>query len=509
MNALEASDTSDSGPTVDGKTEKEQQVPARQGSKVVSLADGHRERDGGPEGSEAYPPRRRSKQGTRDTQRSDHPSLARRVTELFVSERPVKHEPTWRASALAIVKASWLNILLVFIPIGWAVHFAHLNDTIVFIFNFLAIIPLAKLLGFGTEELALRVGQALGGLLNATLGNAVELIVAIIALVKCEIQVVQSSLLGSILSNLLLVLGMVFFVGGIKYSEQGFKDTAAQMNSSLLVMAVFAILLPAGFNAAFQNNLSAEAEQERILKMSRGTAVILLVVYVAYLIFQLFTHQHLFAEGHTSEIDADIVDGRPIWRGHRAFRQAPSVRRPRVVEEAAEDEEEEEEELPQLNLWSALVLLVAVTVLVAFTAEFLVSSINGLTDAHPEVSTEWVALILLPIVGNAAEHVTAVSVSVHDKIDLSMGVAVGSSIQIALFVIPLLVVLGWIMDKPLSLLFDPFESIILFLSVLMANYTMQDGRSNWLEGFLLMMVYVIIAVSIWFYPSEGSTAFTC
>lgn len=141
-------------------------------------------------------------------------------------------------------------------------------------------------------------------------------------------------------------------------------------------------------------------------------------------------------------------DGRQIWRGHRAFREAPSVRRPRAVEEATEeDEEAEEEEMPSLNVWSALILLVAVTVLVAFTAEFLVSSINGLTEAHPEITTEWVALILLPIVGNAAEHVTAVSVSVHDKLDLSLGVAVGSSIQIALFVIPLLVVLGWIMDK--------------------------------------------------------------
>ncbi|GAA5967451.1 hypothetical protein JCM3765_001879 [Sporobolomyces pararoseus] len=485
MNVLETSDTSDSGPTVEEKQ-------ARKGSKVVSLADGPETIRG--EDGEAYPPRRRSKQGTRDTQRSEHPSLARRVTDLFVAERPVKHEPTWRASALAIVKASWLNILLVFIPAGWIVHFLKLNDTLIFVFNFLAIIPLAKLLGFGTEEIALRVGQALGGLLNATLGNAVELIVAIIALAKCEIQVVQSSLLGSILSNLLLVLGMVFFVGGIKYSEQGFKDTAAQMNSSLLVIAVFAILLPAGFNAAFQDNLTAEAEQDRILKMSRGTAVILLVVYVGYLIFQLFTHQHLYAEGHSSEADASMQDGRQIWRGHRAFRQAPSVRRPRVIEEAAEDpEEEEEEEVPQLNIWSALILLVVVTVLVAFTAEFLVSSINGLTEAHPEVSTEWVALILLPIVGNAAEHVTAVSVSVHDKLDLSLGVAVGSSIQIALFVIPLLVVLGWIMNK----------------GILMANYTMQDGRSNWLEGFLLMMVYVIIAVSIWFYPSEGSTAFAC
>ncbi|CEQ41166.1 SPOSA6832_02856, partial [Sporobolomyces salmonicolor] len=530
------------------------------GSKGVTLANDAAS-DGA--GSGAYPPARPSRQGTREMS-IDLPPLRQRLTDLFEPERPIKKEPTWKESGIAIVKATWLNLLLVFIPVGWAMHFSNQNDTIVFIFtrvyfiylliflNHLAdprnfkqlprqgfarlrkranalapIIPLAKLLGFGTEELALRVGQTLGGrtslltripalldrilitstwplVLNATLGNAVELIVAIIALAKCEIQVVQSSLLGSILSNLLLVLGMCFFAGGIKFSEQGFKDTAAQLNSSLLVMSVIAILLPAGYNAAFADNQSAELERDRILKMSRGIAVILLVVYLAYLIFQLFTHQHLYADARTAEEEAHIREGRQVWKSHRAFKQAKSVRGARQVEEAVD--EEEEEELPTLNKWAALVLLAVVTVM---TAEFLVDSINGLTDAHPEISVEWVGLILLPIVGNAAEHVTAVSVSVHDKIDLSMGVAVGSSIQIALFVIPFCVILGWIMDKPLSLLFDPFESIVLFLSVLITNYTIQDGRSNWLEGFLLMMVYIILAVSFWYYPASGSEAFTC
>ncbi|GAA5987516.1 hypothetical protein JCM10908_001986 [Rhodotorula pacifica] len=456
--------------------------------------------------------RRASRRGSRQAsgQSFQRPPLKKRITELFVAERPIRKEPTIAASLKAIVFASWLNVLLVFIPVGWALHFVKVNDTIIFIFTFLAIIPLAKLLGFGTEELALRVGQTLGGLLNATLGNAVELIVAIIALAKCEIQVVQSSLLGSILSNLLLVLGMCFFAGGIKYSEQGFKIGAAQLNSSLLVISVIAVLLPAAFNAAFADNLSAQAEQDRILKMSRGTAVILLVIYLAYLAFQLFTHPHLYADGGADPDDINVREGRaiPLIKRHRAFKPAKSVAKERRAEEGIE-EEEEEEELPQLNKWVAMGLLIVVTVLVALTAEFLVDSINGLTEQHPEISTEWVGLILLPIVGNAAEHVTAVSVSVHDKIDLSMGVAVGSSIQIALFVIPFMTILGWIMNKPLSLLFDPFESVTLFLSVLIVNYTIQDGRSNWLEGFLLMMVYVIIAVSFWYYPSGGSEAFTC
>ncbi|GAA6011543.1 hypothetical protein JCM10207_002653 [Rhodosporidiobolus poonsookiae] len=477
---------------------------SRGSTRGVTLAD-----DIVPDGASAqgYPPRRRSTGATREASFSA-PPLRERLTELFTPETPVGKEPSVVQSLKAIVFASWLNLLLLLLIPGWVCHFTHQNDTLVFILTFLTIIPLAKLLGFGTEEIALRVGQTLGGLLNATLGNAVELIVAIIALAKCEIQVVQSSLLGSILSNLLLVLGMCFFAGGLRFSEQAFKDTAAQLNSSLLVISVIAVLIPAGYNAAFASNVDEQREEENILKMSRGISIILLVVYLAYLLFQLFTHQHLYAEGNADPNDEALREGRPVWgtKNHRAFRQAKSVRKQGRLE-TGQEEDEEEEEVAQLNKYVALGLLVVVTVLVALTAEFLVDSINGLTDAHPEISVEWVGLILLPIVGNAAEH--AVSVSVHDKLDLSLGVAVGSSIQIALFVIPFMVTLGWIMDKPLSLLFNPFESITLFLSVLLVNYTVQDGRSNWLEGFLLMAVYIIIAVAFWFFPDAANSAYTC
>ncbi|GAA6044351.1 hypothetical protein JCM8097_002782 [Rhodosporidiobolus ruineniae] len=503
-----ASHTLDSPPTRTTADEKRQN--SRSTARGVTLAD-----DIAPEGaaSNTHPPTTRpSRRSTGRESSFEAPPFRQRLTDLFVAERPIKKEPTVVESFKAIFFASWLNVLLLLLPVGWALHFCHVNDTIVFVFTFLTIIPLAKLLGTGTEEVALRVGQTLGGLINATLGNAVELIVAIIALAKCEIQVVQSSLLGSILSNLLLVLGMCFFAGGIKFSEQGFKDTAAQLNSSLLVIAVIAVLLPAGYNAAFSDNLEPQAEQDRILKMSRGTSIILLVIYLAYLIFQLFSHTHLYAEGATSEEEAAAQrDGREIWgmRGHRAFRAARSVRRPRQVEEGETDDEDEETEEATMNIWVALGLLIVVTVLVALTAEFLVDSINGLTEQHPSISTEWVGLILLPIVGNAAEHVTAVTVSVKDKVDLAMGVAVGSSIQISLFVIPFMVTLGWMMNKPLSLLFDPFESITLFLSVLLVNYVVQDGRSNWLEGFLLMMVYIIVAVSFWYYPDAANAAYSC
>ncbi|KAG8782508.1 hypothetical protein FRC12_020731 [Ceratobasidium sp. 428] len=169
------------------------------------------------------------------------------------------------------------------------------------------------------------------------------------------------------------------------------------------------------------------------------------------------------------------------------------------------EKEAEEVEEPQLNVVSAILLLIVITVLVAFTAEFLVDSIDGLT-AQGGISKEFVGLILLPIVGNAAEHVTAVTVSVKDKLDLSIGVAVGSSIQIALFVIPLLVIIAWGLNKPLTLLNDPFESVVLFLSVLVVNYVVSDGKSNWLEGMILMMLYVIVAVSFWYYPGSDPLA---
>ncbi|SCV70391.1 BQ2448_1785 [Microbotryum intermedium] len=418
--------------------------------------------------------------------------LKKRLTDLLIAERKISREPTLKESLWAIISATWLNLLLVFIPVGWALHFAKVNDTIIFIFTFLSIIPLAKMLGTGTEELALRVGQTLGGLLNATLGNAVELIIAIIALVKCEIRVVQSSLLGSILSNLLLVMGMCFFLGGLRYSEQAFGGAAAQLNSSLLVISVIAILVPAGYSAAFRNTNSDSFEKSSILSMSRGTSILLLLTYGAYLSFQLFTHPHLYVEAAQQGNGEDFTKKLKLGKKKKtAFKPAKSVRKPRQPVVGPEEggiqgeDDEDDEEVPTLTLWAALGLLVVVTVLIAITAEFLVSSINGLTEQHPEISVEWVGLILLPIVGNAAEHLTAVASGLHDKLDLALGVAVGSSIQIALFVIPFMVTLGWILNKPLSLLFDPFESIVLFLSVLIANYTLQDGRSNWMEGWLV------------------------
>ncbi|KAJ6494772.1 Sodium/calcium exchanger protein-domain-containing protein [Mycena vitilis] len=437
-------------------------------------------------------------------------SIVRAATTLFTPERKIAKAPSVLVSIRSIITASWLNVLLIFIPLSWAFHFAQKdNDTLIFVFSFLAIIPLAKLLAFATDELSMRVGQTLAGLLNATLGNAVELIVAIIALLKCQLGIVQSSLIGSILSNLLLVLGMCFFAGGIKFSEQGFGASATQLNSSLLTISVIAVLLPAAFRFSVTTASDPDSGND-ILKVSHGVALILLFIYGAYLFFQLYTHATMYGDD-----SGDIVPSTkyiPRAKKNKAGANGvngtstdiatTSTAHTDVENGSPVEAEEEEEEVPQLSVYMTIGLLAVVTVFVALTAEWLVDSIDGLTQKGG-ISKEFVGVILLPIVGNAAEHVTAVSVSVKDKLTLSLGVAVGSSIQIALFVIPFIVTLAWILGKPLTMLFDPFESIALFLAVLTVNYVVQDGRSNWLEGLLLMCLYIILGTSFYFYPGTS------
>lgn len=354
-------------------------------------------------------------------------SLRRSLTTLLTPEHRLKPAPSIVQSMWNILKYTWLNLLLLLIPVSWALHFALDHDKAssnlaVFLTSFLAIMPLAGLLSYGTEEVALRVGQTLGGLLNATLGNAVELIVAIIALFHCELVITQTSLVGSVLSNLLLVLGMCFFVGGLRYKEQEFKQTAAQLNTGMLTMAVISVLIPASFHATLGDEIRDYVERPDLLQMSRGASIILLIIYLGYLYFQLKSHTHLYAD----------------------------------------DSEVEEE--PTLHIYVAWGLLALSTVLVGVTSEWLVDSLDGFTSNY-NISKVFVGLVLLPIVSNAAEHVTAVLAARRNAVDLAMGVAVGSSIQIALFVIPLLVIIAWIADKPLSLLFDPFIAILMFLAV--------------------------------------------
>jgi len=629
---------------------------------------------------------------------------------------------------------SWINVLLVFVPLGIAVKLAGLKPELVFSMNAIAIIPLAGLLAHATEVVAARVGDALGALLNVSFGNAVELILFIILLASGQIEVVQASLLGSILANLLLILGMAFLLGGLKYQEQVYNNTVTQMSGVMLALAVMSLLLPTAFHAAFEDNSIADHET---LAVSRGTSIILLLVYGLYLLFQLKSHRYLYAstpqhiideESHpgvlagafdssssdssssSSDSDSDgssksdgtmkkkakrmvkrlrrkssasskdgsglsgvsspsaeqpqspfelerertnsvitantttVVPSRrhsfdvmsgdeadndqyaPVVRDfeaasthtsqsntkkerrkHRKSRKdrrnrnrvdtipekevvpaepvpkvafaeeiqqdiaspmnarkynrpalpsllsnnvfsnpqnlaplggpAPNIRmaaprdntplrgaplrrskslpdqigrvnptnsaanRPAVSPHAAmsPNEDDEDEDAPAMSIKAAIFMLLISTGLVAVCADFMSDAIEPMVETSG-ISQAFIGLIILPIVGNAAEHVTAVSVAMKNKMDLAIGIAVGSSIQIAIFITPVIVILGWAMGKEMTLYFNIFETVALFVTVLVVNFLVLDGRSNYLEGSLLIAAYIIIALASFFYP---------
>lgn len=364
----------------------------------------------------------------------------------------------------ATLRTRWVHLLLLFVPIGIIAGALDWNPTAVFILNFVAIIPLASLLSFATEELAANLGQTVGGLLNATFGNAVELIVSIVALRQGQIRIVQSSMLGSILSNILLVLGCCFLAGGINRQERSFNSTAASTMSSLMAVASASLIIPSTLYAVLQTSKSETDANINLL--SHGTSIILLILYFMYLYFQLYSHSQLFDT------------------------EAPG--------EAAEENHNGN----TLTPISGSIVLAMVTILVAVCAEYLVDSIDSLVEtAH--ISKTFIGLILIPIVGNAAEHVTAVLVAYKGQMDLAIGVAIGSSMQIALFMTPFLVILGWIIDQPMTLRFQGFETVVFFLSVLVVNYLIQDGKSNYLEGAMCIGTYIIIGLAFYVYPDDA------
>ncbi|KAK7430129.1 hypothetical protein QQZ08_003314 [Neonectria magnoliae] len=635
-----------------------------------------------------------------------------------------------RRNAWLAVTCSWLNVLLIFVPVGIVVaEIDGIHGGIVFGMNAIAIIPLAGLLAFATESVAREMGDALGALLNVTFGNAVELII-FIALVKDEIRIVQASLLGSILANLLLILGMAFFLGGLRFREQIYNSTVTQMSACLLSLAVTSLVLPTAFHASFSDSKRADAES---LKISRGTSVILLLVYLVYLLFQLKSHAYMYestpqhivdaestpgpaaawldssssdsssssspssddsdhsrgtmrkkmkkvlrrrrksnasslesgdakaarapslkagrrdetnSEASTSrptiprfpsvegseeimendephrhhkrrhrrhryrkskkaDLDEDLEKGTrakpkvtfenttqfsgigeprrvdfavqpenhmdnqpendsgpegsgrrpfPILRGISVKNLAPSVfvqkpavgmlpaappgpvprvrygvRRtnslpdrlnqtynrppgalfpaqvPLMALSTGTEPEKDGDYEKHLSRAGSIVLLLVSTALVAVCAEFLVDSIQEVVESS-SIGEIFIGLIILPIVGNAAEHVTAITVAMKNKMDLAIGVAVGSSIQIAIFITPLVVIIGWIMDRDMTLYFTLFETVCLFVSAFIVNFLVLDGRSNYLEGALLCAVYLIISVVAFYYPDEDEAS---
>lgn len=286
---------------------------------------------------------------------------------------------------------------------------------------------------------------------------------SIVALKDNQIRVVQASMLGSILSNILLVLGCCFLAGGLRYHEQSFNSTVASTMSSLMAVASASLIIPATLFAALSSSYDSDSETTRnnILFLSRGTSIILLALYVMYLYFQLRSHNDLFEDVHAEECPSEELG------------------------------EEHQEETHILNPFAAGIALIVVTILVAVCAEYLVGSIEGIVE-RTGMSRTFIGLVLIPIVGNAAEHVTAIVVAYKNKMDLAIGVAIGSSLQIALFVTPFLVILGWILNVEMTLHFHIFETMAFFISGLVVTLLIQDGKSNYLEGGLCLGMYVFI-----------------
>ncbi|KAL8890011.1 MAG: hypothetical protein Q9215_002794 [Flavoplaca cf. flavocitrina] len=416
---------------------------------------------------------------------------------LKQSEQTDPHLYSLANQLRATVFNSWLNVLLIFSPIGIALNYANVTPIAVFIINLVAIIPLAGMLSYSSEEIALRAGETLGGLVHASFGNAVELIVSIIALVHNEIDIVRESLIGSILSNLLLVFGMSVFFGGVTRVKQYFNVKVAQIASCLLALASGSLVIPAAFLTWAEGRSDAE-ESPDVTALSRGVSILLLLVYGCFLFFQLKTHAEIYKtpsqkvpkRSETRRInsvkasEAMAMNSPPPFQG----RPTDSVEQPNTTAasapEAAEQREmnemeKAETEIPKLRKWVAVLTLVTSTALVALCAEAMVGSIDSITEGGA-ISRTFVGLILLPIVGNAAEHSAAVRVAIKDKMDLSIGICLGSSMQISLLIIPFIVVLGWILGKgEMNLAFDGFQVIALFLAVILVNYLIQDGESHW------------------------------
>ncbi|HEY0320067.1 MAG TPA: calcium/proton exchanger [Pyrinomonadaceae bacterium] len=380
-----------------------------------------------------------------------------------------------------------INWLLVVVPVAIILRFVpglH-NPTALFIISCLAIIPLAGLMGRATEHLADHLGQGIGGLLNATFGNAAELIIALFALRKGLTEVVKASITGSIIGNILLVLGLSFVCGGVKYREQKFNRTAASITATALSLAAIALVIPTAFH-----HVAAAVPVEfggwTLLKeqrLSLGIAVVLLVTYILTLLFSLVTHKDYFIgeqlQGSAEDVGEELVKS----EGHSA---SWSRRK------------------------SMLVLLVA-TAFVALISEFLVGAVEQASE-QLGLTEMFVGVIVVAIIGNAAEHSSAVLMAMRNKMDLSLGVALGSSLQIALFVAPVLVFASYLFGQPMDLEFTTPEIIAVVVSIFIVHQVSSDGESNWLEGAQLLSVYAILAILFYFLPdvqllpAEGAPA---
>ena len=365
-----------------------------------------------------------------------------------------------------------MNWLLVFIPISVVLHYMHVNDGLIFLSSAIAIVPLAAWLGRATEQLAEHTGDGIGGLLNATFGNAAELIISIAGLQHGLYDVVKASLTGSIIGNLLLVLGASMLAGGLKHKSLKFNQQAASAQSTLMMLAAIGLVVPAGFHALTSGTAARGSEAS----LSLLIAGVLIVAYCLNLLFSLKTHRH-FYEDTAGDEAADPPEGEL------------------GLDELAHDDK-------PWSIRKAFLVLAGATALVAWMSEILVGSVEKAALSFGMTSV-FVGVVVVAIVGNAAEHSTSVLVAMKNRMDLSIAISLGSSTQIAVFVAPVLVFVSrFVGPMPMDLAFSPTEVLAVFLAAWIAVQICSDGLSNWVEGAQLLAVYAILAIAFYFLPDS-------
>lgn len=335
-----------------------------------------------------------------------------------------------------------LSVLLLFIPISIVLEFIHANGVLIFISAALAIVPMAGFMGKATEELSKQVGAGVGGLLNATFGNATELIIAIFALQAGLFEVVKASLTGGIIGNTLLITGCSMFFGGLKREKQTFNSSVQGVNSTMLALAAVGLIMPALISHLFDFNT--------VETLSLGISAILIITYICSLIFSLKTHKHLY--------DCEGEECKPRWSRNEA-----------------------------------IMVLLFTTAVIALESEFLVGAVETVSQSLG-LTELFIGVIVVAIIGNAAEHSTAIMMAIKNNMDLSLGIAMGSSTQIALLIAPVLVFISWLWGNPMNLVFNEFEVVAVIAAVVIANMISADGESNWLEGVQLIALYAMMAV---------------
>jgi len=379
---------------------------------------------------------------------------------------------------IKLSKSSALYFLLIFVPIAVILELAHAEHMVLFVVAALGLIPLAKLIGDSTEHLAAYYGATLGSLLNVTFGNAAEIIIGVVSINAGLLDLVKASITGAILGNILLIFGLSIIAGGLKYKEQFFNIQNTGVQSSMLFLAVIGLAVPTVLAATTLKPVDMN-NQIKIQFLSDSLAFLLLAVYIAGIIFTVFTHKHLFFAQHPEEIETQMEGQKRLSLGRKWT------------------EGEGEWNHGRWGKKKSFMLLGISMAGVVIASEILVGSVEATTKEFG-FGELFVGAIIIGIVGNAAEHTSAIILARKGKIDLSIGIAAGSGTQIALFVVPILVIAGIIMGKPVTLVFTIFEVVSIFLAAIILNLIAHDGKSNWFEGLMLTVVYIIIAIGFFF-----------